>query len=146
MHVLPLLVALCRPPRQYQPVRECLGWVLLQQGQLQQAEQVGQAQPHTWLVAADRVCNGRRLYASAPQQLAASTAARRSALSVVWAETHVEVCRYVLSCATWGGTRLGGLLQTSQTACTPLISRMKPLHAGCITWLQRVAVPNSYVQ
>lgn len=33
-------VYLCRPPRQYQPMQECLGWVLLQQGKLRQAEQV----------------------------------------------------------------------------------------------------------
>jgi hypothetical protein len=41
MQVLVLRVAFRRPPRQYQPVRECLGWVLLQQGQLREAEQVG---------------------------------------------------------------------------------------------------------
>lgn len=28
------------PPRQYQPLRQCLGWVLLQQGRLREAEQV----------------------------------------------------------------------------------------------------------
>lgn len=38
-----LLCVLHRPPRQFQPVRECLGWVLLQQGDLQQAEKVGAA-------------------------------------------------------------------------------------------------------
>jgi hypothetical protein len=35
-----VLLPLCRPPRQYQPMQECLGWVLLQQGKLKQAEQV----------------------------------------------------------------------------------------------------------
>ncbi len=29
------------PPRQLQPIRQCLGWVLLQQGRLAEAEQVG---------------------------------------------------------------------------------------------------------
>jgi hypothetical protein len=30
------------PPRQYQPLKPCLGWVLLQQGRLRMAEQVRQ--------------------------------------------------------------------------------------------------------
>jgi hypothetical protein len=35
-----LSLTVCRPPRQYQPMQECLGWVLLQQGKLKAAEQV----------------------------------------------------------------------------------------------------------